>query len=38
MGYNEDIEIIVVFLESLEIVNYSKIIRDFKVDHVILRR
>ena len=38
MGYNEDIEAAVVFLESLETVNFSEIVRDFKVDCVILCR
>ena len=38
MGYNEDIEAAVAFLKSLEIINFSKIVRDFKVDRVILHR
>ena len=38
MGYNEDIEVAVVFLESLEIINYSEIVRDFKVNYIILHR
>ena len=38
MGYNEDIEAAVAFLESLEIINFSEIIRDFKVNCIILCR
>ena len=38
MGYNEDIEVAVVFLESLKIINYFEIIRDFKINCVILYR
>ena len=38
MGYNKDIEAAVAFLESSETVNYSKTIRDFKVDRVTLCR
>ena len=38
MSYNEDIEAAVVFLKSLETINYFEIIRDFKVNYVILYR
>ena len=38
MGYNEDIEAAVVFLESLKIVNFSEIVRDFKIDYIILHK
>ena len=38
MGYNEDIEAVMVFLKSLEIVNFSETVRDFKIDYVILYR
>ena len=38
MGYNEDIEAAVAFLESSKTINYSEIVRDFKVDYIILCR
>ena len=38
MGYNEDIEAAVAFLESSETVNFSETARDFKIDRVTLHR
>ena len=38
MGYNEDIEAAVIFLKNSEIINYFEIVRDFKINHIILHR
>lgn len=36
MGYNEDIEVAVAFLKSSNIIDYFKIVRDFKINYIIL--
>ena len=36
MGYNKDIEAAIIFLKNLKIINYSKIVRDFKINYIIL--
>ena len=38
MGYNEDIEAAIAFLESSETINFSEIVRNFKVDYITLCR